>query len=199
MKLVDIDGVSLLDKRGYLTICVSQVMNTIITRIRISISSVEIHSITSIIIFTLISFVNYLHMDISNQNHYDAQLSRYSIVIITTNQCQLRDGRLYLRRHEGIRDWFSTLQVEHNHRNHQNNHKNENHHVRRNYHNYHQDQHNDHLSARFTRVREEGSSGFEVKGDFHMLLFLVILICIIMIMGLMIMIMIMIVMMVLIS
>jgi len=46
VKLVDIDGVSLLDKRGYLTICVSQ----------------------------------------------------------------LRDGRLYLRRHEGIRDWFSTLQ-----------------------------------------------------------------------------------------
>lgn len=46
LKLVDIDGVSLLDKRGYLTICVSQ----------------------------------------------------------------LRDGRLYLRRHEGIRDWFSSLQ-----------------------------------------------------------------------------------------
>merc|ERR550517_242268 len=46
VKLVDIDGVSLLDKRGYLTICVSQ----------------------------------------------------------------LRDGRLYLRRHEGIRDWFSSLQ-----------------------------------------------------------------------------------------
>ena len=62
VKLVDIDGVSLLDKRGYLTICVSQVMNTIITRTRISISSVEIHSITSIIIFTLISFVNYLHI-----------------------------------------------------------------------------------------------------------------------------------------
>merc|ERR1719445_2577063 len=46
LKLVDIDGVSLLDKRGYLTICVSQ----------------------------------------------------------------LRDGRLYLRKHEGIRDWFNTIQ-----------------------------------------------------------------------------------------
>ena len=29
VKLVDIDGVSLLDKRGYLTICVSQVNRTI--------------------------------------------------------------------------------------------------------------------------------------------------------------------------
>ena len=47
MKLVDIDGVSLLDKRGYLTICISQ----------------------------------------------------------------LRDGRLYLRKHEGVRDWFNTIQV----------------------------------------------------------------------------------------
>ena len=47
VKLVDIDGVSLLDKRGYLTICISQ----------------------------------------------------------------LRDGRLYLRKHEGIRDWFNTIQV----------------------------------------------------------------------------------------
>ena len=47
VKLVDIDGVSLLDKRGYLTICISQ----------------------------------------------------------------LRDGRIYLREHEGIRDWFNTIQV----------------------------------------------------------------------------------------
>lgn len=46
VKLVDIDGVSLLDKRGYLTICISQ----------------------------------------------------------------LRDGRLYLRKHEGIRDWFNIIQ-----------------------------------------------------------------------------------------
>jgi len=46
VKLVDIDGVSLLDKRGYLTICISQ----------------------------------------------------------------LRDGRIYLRKHEGIRDWFNTIQ-----------------------------------------------------------------------------------------
>jgi len=46
VKLVDIDGVSLLDKRGYLTICISQ----------------------------------------------------------------LRDGRLYLRKHDGVRDWFNTIQ-----------------------------------------------------------------------------------------
>jgi len=46
VKLVDIDGVSLLDKRGYLTICISQ----------------------------------------------------------------LRDGRLYLRKHEDVRDWFNTIQ-----------------------------------------------------------------------------------------
>merc|ERR1719317_1386284 len=46
LKLVDIDGVSLLDKRGYLTICISQ----------------------------------------------------------------LRDGRIYLRKQEGIRDWFNTIQ-----------------------------------------------------------------------------------------
>ena len=36
---------------------------------------------------------------------------QYSKVQCSTVFAQLRDGRLYLRRHEGIRDWFSSLQV----------------------------------------------------------------------------------------